>query len=100
MIDAAFITGTDTGVGKTVATAAIACALADQGRRVAVLKPVQTGVYDGQPGDAEFVLSALDSARLQADACPYRFRAPAAPLVAAQAEGTRVDPARMREAYL
>lgn len=37
------VTGTDTGVGKTIATAALAAALAAAGRRVIIVKPVQTG---------------------------------------------------------
>ncbi|HZU06569.1 MAG TPA: dethiobiotin synthase [Chloroflexota bacterium] len=98
-ITAAFITGTDTGVGKTVATAAIAWALARQGRRVAVLKPAQTGVAPGQPGDVDFVHAALGVDVPDALACPYRFREPAAPLVAAQAEGAVVEVERIRQAY-
>jgi len=46
-----FVTGTDTGVGKTVVTAAIAACAAAAGERVAVLKPVQTGVGPDEPGD-------------------------------------------------
>jgi dethiobiotin synthetase len=45
------VTGTGTDVGKTVVTAAIAALAADRHRRVAVLKPAQTGVRDGEPGD-------------------------------------------------
>ncbi|HLH21994.1 MAG TPA: dethiobiotin synthase [Chloroflexota bacterium] len=85
------MTGTDTGVGKTVATAAIARALAARGRRVGVLKPVQTGVAPGQPGDAAFVLAALGTDQPPQLACTYSFREPAAPLVAARAEGARLD---------
>lgn len=44
-----FVTGTGTGVGKTVATAAIAACAGD--RRVAIVKLAQTGVTDGAPGD-------------------------------------------------
>jgi dethiobiotin synthetase len=98
MRPALFITGTDTGVGKTVATAAIGCTLAAQGRRVAVLKPAQTGVAPGQPGDAEFVLAALGSAQPPATSCPYRFVAPAAPLVAARAEHATLDLAVIQRA--
>ncbi|MEV7603034.1 dethiobiotin synthase [Kitasatospora sp. NPDC089797] len=47
-----FVTGTNTDVGKTVATAAVASAALRAGRRVAVLKPGQTGVAPGEPGDA------------------------------------------------
>jgi dethiobiotin synthetase len=49
------ITGTDTGVGKTVVAAAIAALAVDAGRRVAVVKPAQTGVVDGQPGDVDVI---------------------------------------------
>ena len=56
------MTGTSTGVGKTIATAAYAAALAAGGWRVAVVKPVQTGVATGEPSDAETVrlLTGLD----------------------------------------
>jgi dethiobiotin synthetase len=50
------ITGTGTGVGKTVTVAAIAALALDQGQRVAVLKPAQTGVEDGEPGDLDDVV--------------------------------------------
>lgn len=49
------VTGTDTAVGKTVATAAIAAALAGQGQRVIAVKPVQAGLAPGEPGDADEV---------------------------------------------
>jgi dethiobiotin synthetase len=47
------ITGTDTAVGKTYATAALAQAFVLSGSRVAVVKPVQTGVETGEPTDAD-----------------------------------------------
>ncbi len=49
------VTGTDTGVGKTVVTAALAVHLSGRGLRVAVVKPVQTGLASGEPGDADEV---------------------------------------------
>ena len=94
-----FITGTDTGVGKTVATAAIGWTLAASGRRVGVLKPVQTGVGPGQPGDAEFVLAALGSDQPPGLACPYCFQAPAAPLVAAGSEHASIDVGVIRDRF-
>ena len=45
------ITGTGTGVGKTVVTAAVAALAAGAGERVVVLKPAQTGIEPGAPGD-------------------------------------------------
>lgn len=50
------VTGTGTEVGKTVVTAALAALALAEGRRVAVLKPVQTGVAEGEPGDLDEVL--------------------------------------------
>ncbi|EWT00744.1 dethiobiotin synthase [Intrasporangium oryzae NRRL B-24470] len=58
------VTGTDTDVGKTVATAAIAALLVGAGRSVAAYKPTQTGVAPGAPGDMAEVarLAAADVA--------------------------------------
>lgn len=48
----AVVSGTGTEIGKTVATAALAAVALAAGRSVAVLKPAQTGVAPGEPGDA------------------------------------------------
>jgi dethiobiotin synthetase len=50
-----FVTGTDTGVGKTVVTAALAVVLRCRGKNVAVVKPAQTGVRPGEAGDLDEV---------------------------------------------
>ena len=50
-MSALFLAGTDTGVGKTFVGCALALALRARGRRVAVVKPVETGV-EGEPEDA------------------------------------------------
>ncbi|GIH29497.1 ATP-dependent dethiobiotin synthetase BioD [Acrocarpospora phusangensis] len=50
------VTGTDTGVGKTVVTAAIAALALARGSAVAVVKPAQTGVGPGEPGDLDDVV--------------------------------------------
>jgi dethiobiotin synthetase len=52
-VSVVFITGTSTGVGKTVVTAALACNARVAGRPVAVCKPVQTGTADGDDDLAE-----------------------------------------------
>lgn len=49
------VTGTDTGVGKTVVTAAIAALARTRGASVAVVKPAQTGTRPGRPGDLDEV---------------------------------------------
>ena len=56
------VAGTDTEVGKTVVTAALASQARQAGRRVAVLKPAQTGLEQGEPGDIQEVsrLSGVD----------------------------------------
>jgi dethiobiotin synthetase len=53
------VTGTGTGVGKTMVTAALARASLEAGHRVGVVKPVQTGVGPGEPGDIAEVLRLL-----------------------------------------
>jgi len=75
------ITGTDTGVGKTITTAAVAVAAQAAGLRVAVVKPGQTGTGTGEPSDVDTVrrLAAPATARTLAD-----FPDPLAPLAAAR----------------
>jgi dethiobiotin synthetase len=89
-VSALFITGTDTGVGKTVVGCALALALRARGLRVAVLKPVETGVV-GKPDDALRLRAAADDPAPLDEICPYRFTAPLAPSVAARLEGVSVD---------
>jgi dethiobiotin synthetase len=81
---AVVVTGTDTGVGKTVITAALAALVQARGRRVAVVKPVQTGVADRAVGDLDEIrrLGFVD------DLYEYaRFREPLAPATAARRAG-------------
>lgn len=77
------VTGTDTEVGKTVVTAALAASFR-RDRKVAVLKPAQTGVGPHDPGDADEVrrLSGVESVH----EC-VRLRDPLAPTTAAGREG-------------
>ena len=48
-----FVTGTDSGIGKTVVTAALAVTFRSRGHSVAVVKPAQTGLATGEPGDVD-----------------------------------------------
>jgi dethiobiotin synthetase len=89
-VSALFVTGTDTGVGKTFVACAMAHAWRRQGRRVGVLKPVETGV-EHEPEDALRLRAAAADAAPLDDVCPYRLRAPLAPAVAARLEGRTID---------
>jgi dethiobiotin synthetase len=89
-VSALLVTGTDTGVGKTFVACALALALRRRGRRVGVLKPVETGV-DGEPEDARRLREAAGDPSTLDDVCPYRLRAPLAPAVAARLEGVAID---------
>ena len=77
-----FITGTDTGVGKTAASAALAQRHLKQGRDVAYFKPVQTGVSSGEDADAQFVAKAAGVPVFEG----LRYAAPLAPAEAALQE--------------
>lgn len=90
------VTGTDTDVGKTVVTAAVAALAADRGRTVAVLKPAQTGVTEGEPGDL------VEITRLAGDVTTRELRRypdPLSPEAAARRSGLPpVTPAQMAAA--
>lgn len=81
-----FITGTDTGVGKTVVAALLTRRLRQAGVRVAALKPI----CSGGRGDARALRAAVGGALTLDEINPWHFRAPHAPLLAARAEGKRV----------
>jgi len=90
-----FVTGTDTGIGKTVVTTALAAAITRQGRRVGVVKPVETGCRSDRDGlipeDAlALAAAACDPAPLEA-VCPYRLPDPLAPALAAERAGVAID---------
>ena len=91
-----FVTGTDTGVGKTFIACALAHAFRAAGRRVGVVKPIETGVDDA-PDDALRLRAAANDPSPLDDVCPYRLRAPLAPSVAAAREGITIDLGRVME---
>jgi dethiobiotin synthetase len=82
------VTGTDTGVGKTVATAALTAALTASGRSVAVYKPVQAGTEDGE-GDVDVVRRLTGHAHVHEG---IRLPYPMAPVAAAARAGLRLPP--------
>lgn len=90
-----FVTGTDTGIGKTVVTGALATWFRLQGRRVAVCKPVASGCVRRREGlvseDAEYLAVCAQTPHALNVICPQVFEEPLAPAVAAQRAGVAVD---------
>jgi dethiobiotin synthetase len=86
-----FITGTDTGAGKTVLTALLARLLRERGMNIAALKPV----CSGGRGDARALQAASDGVLTLDEINPWHFRAPVAPLLAARRELRRVTLAQV-----
>lgn len=97
---AVFITGTDTGVGKTVVAAAIIRALTASGLRVAGMKPVACGAERGPDGlrnaDAVALANAANVAAPYETLNPYCFEPPIAPHIAAREAGVAIDIHRVR----
>jgi dethiobiotin synthetase len=86
-----FVTGTDTGVGKTVVACALLRALRAKGLDVGGLKPIETGVGPEGPLDAIALAEAAGGSDPIELVCPQRFALPAAPNVAARHEGRSID---------
>ena len=81
-----FITGTDTGVGKTVFTAAFAAHLHRKGLRVAALKPIASG----GSADARMLRAAVANTLTLEEINPWHFKRAVAPVIAAREEGRGV----------
>jgi len=86
------VTGTDTGVGKTVVACALAAALRRRGLRVAAMKPVESGAAFDDPGrDGHRLRRASGDDRPLSVTAPVAFPDAVAPLVAARRAGTTID---------
>ena len=94
-----FVTGTDTGVGKTVVACSLLRAFRARGIDVGGMKPIETGVGSEGPLDALALRKAAGGAAALDDVCPLRFTLPAAPTVAARAEGRSVEVWAIHKAY-
>jgi dethiobiotin synthetase len=102
MTQGIFITGTDTGVGKTVVAASLAYLLRMSGARVGVMKPVTSGCreQDGQlVSDDALLLCQAAGAACSPDVTPYLLREPLAPAEAARIDGVKIDFSLIRESY-
>ena len=98
-----FVTGTDTGVGKTLATAALLRHLRESGVSVAGMKPIAAGVIAGLEGPANedaLMLQAESSVRHPyAVVNPWLFEPAIAPHIAAAESGVVIDAARIVAAH-
>ena len=103
MTPALFITGTDTGVGKTRIAGALCRGLAARGTRVAAMKPVASGCTLTPEGlrneDAVALLAAMNVRARYSDVNPYAFEPAIAPHIAAREAGVDIDFAVLDRAY-
>jgi dethiobiotin synthetase len=98
-----FVTGTDTGVGKTLVSCALLHALRARGRRAVGMKPVAAGCERGAAGlvneDIEALLAASTPGFTREEINAYAFEPPIAPHLAAAEAGIAIDFARIERQY-
>ncbi len=98
-----FITGTDTGVGKTVVTAALLAHCLHQGKKAGVMKPIETGVdsecSSAANSDALFLMESGGIEDALAEVCPIRLKPAASPYQAALIENRTLQPETILSAY-
>ena len=103
MAQGIFITGTDTGVGKTLIAGGLAACYRKGGVRVGVMKPVESGcrrLEDGlHPDDAIFLKKMAASDDALDDIVPYRLEQPLTPSVAAALAGVTIDLEVLNRSY-
>jgi dethiobiotin synthase len=89
-----FVTGTDTGVGKTFVTAGIVRSFVNSGINAVPAKPVQTGCVNGIADDLEFSVATAGlilSDEIMKRLCPLRFAPACSPHLAAEQAKTCID---------
>lgn len=97
-----FVTGTDTGVGKTIVAATLARLLRMNGVSVGVMKPVTSGCReeDGRlVSDDALLLCQAAEIPVSDDVAPYRLREALAPADAARVDGVRIDFSAIKESF-
>ena len=99
-----FVTGTDTGVGKTVIACALVRALRECGWQVAVMKPVASGARRTPCGlrsdDALALIEAAATAAPYSDVNPYCLEKPISPSIAAKDANITIDVGMIRSKFL
>jgi dethiobiotin synthetase len=103
MGEGVFITGTDTGVGKTIVTASLISLFIDEGVNVGVMKPIETGCRwrNGKliPKDATLLKAVSGSEDDLSLINPYQFSKPLAPLIAAEMDHKKIELEKIFSAY-
>jgi dethiobiotin synthetase len=102
MAQGIFITGTDTGVGKTIVAATLARLLRIRGVNVGVMKPVTSGCREEGVrlvSDDALLLAQAAGIECSSDVAPYLLCEPLAPSEAAKLDGVRIDFGHIRECY-
>lgn len=98
-----FVTGSDTGIGKTVVTACLVSLLSNKGLDVGVMKPIETGCPKRNarlvPRDATFLKEVSRSKDDLSLINPYRFSKPSAPLIAAEIDHKGIKIGKISSAY-
>ena len=103
-VNAHFVVGTDTGVGKTLISCAIVRTLRDRGVATVGMKPVASGAWRDAAGgrhneDADALSAVSAPGYAPSLTNPYLFDAPLAPHVAARLEGRQIDRGVIRDAF-
>lgn len=94
-----FVTGTDTGVGKTTISCALLRAFAAQGKKAVGMKPVVAGSENGRWHDVEQLIAASNISTAREHINPYAFDPPVSPHIAAQQAGVDIDLTVIQRAY-
>ena len=93
-----FITGTDTGVGKTIVAAGLVASLRHWGFDIGVMKPIETG-FSLRSSDAVFLKKTTGVQDSLDSICPYRLKHPLSPFTAAKIEKVSIRLERIARAY-
>lgn len=94
-----FVTGTDTGIGKTTVSCALLHAFAAQGKKAVGMKPIAAGSENGRWPDVELLLAAGNVNVTHQQINPYAFAPPISPHLAAQQAGMEIDLTVIRRTY-
>jgi dethiobiotin synthetase len=93
-----FVTGTDTGVGKTLVTAGLAASLRSSGTDIGVMKPIETG-YSPRSADSAFLMKVVGADDPIECVSPYRFKFPLSPFASARMEKIPIHLMKIERAF-